>query len=870
MKECMRTLEKLSGALSYENIFSILCGYGDKHASEYLDEDGRPQAVSYAQYARRVRAAAGSFSVRLAGRQGSFVGLKMKNSPNWPTVFWGLLMAGFKPLLLDARGEKAVSAYLLAQAGACAIVTEDGQKYEGVTTIRAEALLSEDEREHFTPAWADEIAVCTSGTTGTARVYVYNGFAMGNQIGNARYFLKNDSDIMYDDKNGVIKNLAFLPMHHIFGLVAVYLWFSFFGKTIVYLRDQVPEHIMHTCRTLGVTHIFCVPLFWNSVAQGIQRAVRQGGPKQEKRFAFARRLGLRLQRLCKRRGGHILGATLLRSVKSKLVGNDIRFLINGGGHIPQETLRLINEVGYPLYNGFGMTEAGITSVELAHDIDRRMSGSVGLPFHSIEYTVRPLREDASIGELLIRGDSLHSARMENGVCLPRESEDGGWFATGDLARLEDGRLFIEGRVKEVIIGASGENVYPDEVEDAFSALPGVSQLTVAGLETGAPYAEETLILQLAPEAELAALAKEIAARNQALPVYKQVRRVLVSGRELPLANGIKVQRQKVARQIEAQSWPVRELDLATGCLLGDEAPAQEKTTAAPPDKTLLRCCQEVRRAFADVLVKDEAEVKDDDDFLADLGGDSLSIVSLTAQLEETYGVTFTEGELQSAPITVRRMAELISAKRKAAAGPRKAAGRVRLLADTEEYRACTLPPHDTGLALEADRALAGTLGGEAALVLADPAAARHMLLERFLGEDDLLVIEEPLAQGTELLRAGRGVFPHGDEVALTALLQDADHRYTKVVVAAQIGEGGVNEQTLLRLKERYRTFLLLTAGPERSFMPGADVQFGTLSGELGGGYAAGSAAWMDYIGAALPGRTLPGEMVLRSLCEGAR
>jgi acyl-CoA synthetase (AMP-forming)/AMP-acid ligase II len=74
--------------------------------------------------------------------------------------------------------------------------------------------------------------------------------------------------------NGSIKQLAFLPFYHIFGLFAVYYWFAFFGRTFVFLKDYSPDTIARTCRRHEVTHIFAVPLLWHTVEEKIQKGVR--------------------------------------------------------------------------------------------------------------------------------------------------------------------------------------------------------------------------------------------------------------------------------------------------------------------------------------------------------------------------------------------------------------------------------------------------------------------------------------------------------------------------------------------------------------------------------------------------------------------
>ena len=651
MEECLQTLKRLSKEYSYRNIYQIMADYGGKVAAEY-SKDEKIQSITYGEYDKKIRRAA--WTLAQANLEKGHIGIKLENSPEWPVFVWAALMAGWSPVLLDVKGEKKTTAHLLKQANARALITEESSEgYQGVTVFRPKELLGQEAApEDYQPTWADEICLTTSGTTGTAKVYSYNGYAMGNQMANAKDIITRAGDIMYDETEGPCKNLAFLPLHHIFGFVAVYMWYSFFGKTIVYLADRNPKTIMETCRRHEVTHIYCVPMFWNNVAQGVIRKAKQGG--QEKMFSRMANISMAMQKRMKNKGRKMVANSVFKSVQANLVGSSIRYLISGGGHILPETLQIINAIGYPLYNGFGMTEAGITSVECSSDVEVRLQGSVGIPFESVEYKVTG--EDGT-GELLIRGSSLHTGQWIDGVFHPRNQED--WFSTGDIARLENGKLFLEGRAKEVIVNQSGENIYPDELEDYFINLPGVKNLCVTGLNTGGAYEDIVIVLELEAglEAkEIAALAEAIDEINRALPMGKKLAKVLVSPKPLPVANGIKVQRQKLRKKIEKGEWDVLNLDLTLKVL---ESPEKKNVDRSQDfDQEFLEIRDQVRKIFAEVLILDESEIGDFDHFVTDLGGDSLSVIGVIAQLEEKYNLFIPDAEFQRA-VNVHEIAELL-------------------------------------------------------------------------------------------------------------------------------------------------------------------------------------------------------------------
>ena len=384
-----------------------------------------------------------------------------------------MVLAGYRPLLIDAASDDTQILHILKQAGSRTIITDTEVGIGGVTQHIAGRVLKLDAPDtEFTPVYSDALALCTSGTTATPKVYVYSEKAICDQVLLADDIHKQNKDIIYE---GTIKQLAFLPFHHIFGFIAVYMWYSFFGKTIVYIKNKTAEVILSACRDHKVTHIYAVPLLWNNVAKGIINKAKLQGEKTYEKLINASDLSIKIQRRFGGFGRKLVSKLFFKDLQEKLVGGGIRMLISGGGHIQPEAIKLINSIGYNLVSGFGMTETGIDSVELSNDIDKRLAASVGKPFFPMQYRIVYEKPGDRTGELQIKGEAIHSGRMVDGVYIERETSDGGWFSSGDIAREKDGCFYIEGRLKDVIVGESGENVYPDELEDSFSELPGVEQ-----------------------------------------------------------------------------------------------------------------------------------------------------------------------------------------------------------------------------------------------------------------------------------------------------------------------------------------------------------------------------------------------------------
>ena len=244
------------------------------NAVTVLNEKGKPVSYNYAKYRVKTNETAAKLATLLNGvEKDSVVGLKVKNSPQWVHIFWSILMNGFRPLLIDAKLAKENTENLLRDSKAVAIVTNEISSYS-VNTINVDALEEAKMQLSFSPTWANNLMFCSSGTTGNIKLMVYSGENICNQIAAAISMPEETKDIMNKDE---INILAFVPFHHIFGFVAVFLWYTFFGKNIVFLKDMSTSEIQKTCQNCNVTHIYSVPLFWDAIAQGFLRKVALAG-----------------------------------------------------------------------------------------------------------------------------------------------------------------------------------------------------------------------------------------------------------------------------------------------------------------------------------------------------------------------------------------------------------------------------------------------------------------------------------------------------------------------------------------------------------------------------------------------------------------
>src|SRR5690606_21410824 len=150
------------------------------------------------------------------------------------------------------------------------------------------------------------------------------------------------------------------------------------------------------------------------------------------------------------------GKLLFFPVHQKL-GGRMRLLISGGSALPADTLKAFRGLGFHLYEGYGMTESA-PGLAVMRPGGKPAPGSVGRALACVD--VRIDQPDPSgIGEIIAKGPNVMIGYFENPEATAQTLQDG-WLHTGDLGRIdEDGNVFIVGRKKEMILGASGENVY---------------------------------------------------------------------------------------------------------------------------------------------------------------------------------------------------------------------------------------------------------------------------------------------------------------------------------------------------------------------------------------------------------------------------
>lgn len=600
-----------------ESIYKLTFDQDDRIFCEYL-ENFIIKNFTYSDCSTYIQKFATFLSKNLKDNKHSYVGLLMDNSLNWVSVFWALLMIGYKPFLLNKKMPIEMLKEMAKTMDINTVIADSHveKDFDNVLYINNENRpLSEitDLEILSEPTWEDEIALSTAATTLSYKICVFTGKELFAQLGNSKYVLANNS-MVKEHYNGRLKVLAFLPFYHIFGLIAAYFWFSLFGRTFVFLKDYSSETILKTCQRHKVTHIFGVPLLWDTIAKEIKKEINSLPEKDKKKAIKGLNFTYHLQNVFPNFGRHKCRKLLAR-IQNKLFGDSVIFCISGGGPVTNETLYLLNAIGYPLYNGYGSTEIGITSVELRSRPKYRCLGTIGKPLETLKYHL----ED---GELLVKGSSIcHKIISRDGQVELVNKDD--WHHTNDLVKVDNkGYYYLLGRKDDVCIGKNGEKINPDEIEK-------IVLLTSTVRYCFTTYQNKlTMIIQISrSNYKIKAQTTINEVNNCLITLGKsgyQIEQVYYTFDDIASKEAIKVSRTILDVLIQKEKVHLYSfLDFA-------KSVEENKNDV---DKEVM---DRITKIFGEVLNKDPKTIDINANFFFDLGGTSLDYMTLLPKLEQEF------------------------------------------------------------------------------------------------------------------------------------------------------------------------------------------------------------------------------------------
>jgi len=344
-----------------------------------------------------------------------------------------------------------------------------------------------------------------------------------------------------------VRYLSILPTNHAIDFMVGFIGPFVCGACVVYLRTLRPDFVRDAFVRYRITYVSLVPMILKNLERGL-RAKFDELPAW-KRFFLNRIIAIN-KLLTRRRPKVRLSRALLGGVHRGF-GGELLALITGGAFMEPSTMQFFYDLGIPVVNGYGLTEAG-TALTL-NDLKPFRADTVGKPLPGVE--LRILNPDAEgVGEVAARSKTVMSHYLDDAE-LTLETIVDGWLLTGDLGRFDgSGHLQLFGRKKNMIVTEGGKNIYPEDIETVFDGLP-VKEYCIFAANYVWPQKELTremllLVLRLEQNQKFdSTLLAQIDSRNRKLPDFKRVGAYLIWGHDFPRTASMKIKRQILAEEI---------------------------------------------------------------------------------------------------------------------------------------------------------------------------------------------------------------------------------------------------------------------------------------------------------------------------------
>ena len=419
--------------------------------------------------------------------------------------------------------------------------------------------------------------------------------------------------------------LGVLPLFHSLAQVANLLLPFAVGARVVYLETINSTDLVRALKERQITIFCCVPQFFYLIHQRVFQQVQKSSLVTRLMFKTLLGLNFRLRRM-----GVNIGPLVFGKVHD-VMGRKMRLLVTGGSKFDPAIGRDLYSLGFTILQAYGLTEtsacASINTPDDAH-ID-----TVGKPLPGIEIKIQPPETGAQDGEIAVRGPIVMAGYYNRPDVTAQVMQDG-WFLTGDLGRMDAaGRLQITGRKKEMIVLASGKNIYPEEIEAHYRQTPYVKEICVIGLaEPGRPTSER-LFAVVVPNMELMHERKivnagdllrfEIEGLAVGLPPHKRVLGYDIWFEALPRTTTQKVKRHEVERRVREKQAAASNID----------APLSEQHQS-----WLGEAHVSIAAGVIQARLREGIRVRPDANLELDLGLDSMERVELLTELEQRFSV----------------------------------------------------------------------------------------------------------------------------------------------------------------------------------------------------------------------------------------
>ena len=335
--------------------------------------------------------------------------------------------------------------------------------YKDINTLKEEGqkLLEEGNKEYIS-AKIDEnamnILLFTSGTTSKSKAVMLSQKNIASNV----YAMQRVEDIRSTDSN-----LAFLPMHHIFGSTCLIVMLACGART------SFPDGLRYVAQNLKeyeVSVFVGVPLLVEAIYNKVVKEIdKQGKTKLIKNAIRVSNFLLKFHIDIRRK--------LFKQLIDQL-GGKMRFVISGGAPLDPKIQKGFIDLGINVAQGYGLTET--SPVIAAENMYKSKTGSIGVPMENVTVEIVN-KDDNGIGELRAKGPNVMLGYYENEEETNKVLKDG-WFYTGDLGYIDkDGFIFITGRQKNMIVLKNGKKIFPEEIETLVNRIDLIEECMVFGM-----------------------------------------------------------------------------------------------------------------------------------------------------------------------------------------------------------------------------------------------------------------------------------------------------------------------------------------------------------------------------------------------------
>lgn len=340
----------------------------------------------------------------------------------------------------------------------------------------------------------------TSGSTGSPKGVMLNGRSLSNNVEVGMKMLPVEPGQ---------RLVSMLPLAHMFGQVCELLYPLCSGTHIYFLtKSPTPSILLKAMKEVQPYLVVTVPLVIEKI--------------------YKKNLDPTLSKWAIRTFWHmpLIGSILHARVKSALknaFGGKLRYFICGGAAMNPVVEKCLMDIHFPLSIGYGMTECGPLIGGNPPKYFKARSG--GVPVMNMEVKIDEPNQ-AGIGEILVKGENVMLGYYKNPDATNAAFTPDGWLRTGDLGRLDRKQnIYIKGRNKTMFLGASGQNIYPEEIEDKLNNQEAVGESLIVEREgklVALVFPDETLTKRMTKDEILHIMRANLEKLNHLIPSYSKV------------------------------------------------------------------------------------------------------------------------------------------------------------------------------------------------------------------------------------------------------------------------------------------------------------------------------------------------------------